>query len=202
MKTIDVVDKPCPLPLIATKKALKESDNDEQIKIISNSETSVKNVTRYLEDNGIIVKEQIVGDSFELVFNKNGEEPIIEEAEKYCTSTQPDDKGFAVVFGKDRVGEGSEELGKMMVGGMLTAFFETERIPEKIIFMNSGINLVIEGSNVLDILTKLEKNGSKLLVCGTCLEYYNKINYIKVGNISNMDEILEVLTSYTKVVNI
>ena len=202
MKTIDVKNKPCPLPLIATKKALKESDIDEQIKIIINSETSVKNVTRYLKDNGIIVNEQIVGDSYELVFNKNGKEPIIEEAEKYCTATQPDEKGFAVVFGKDRVGEGSEELGKMMVGGMLTAFFETERIPEKIIFMNSGINLVIEGSNVLDILTKLEKNGSKLLVCGTCLEYYNKINYIKVGNISNMDEILEALTSYSKVVNI
>jgi len=68
--------------------------------------------------------------------------------------------------------------------------------------MNSGINLVVEGSTVLNILKKLEINGSKLLVCGTCLEYYNKVNNIKVGNISNMDEILEVLTTYTKVVNI
>jgi len=202
MKTIDVQGKPCPLPLIATKKALKESTNDEQIKIITNSETSAKNVIRYLNDNGIKVNQQIIGNSYELVFSKNGEEPIIEEAEEYCTGSQPDDKGFAVVFGKDRLGEGSEELGKMMVGGMLTAFYETERIPEKIIFMNSGINLVVEGSTVLNILKKLEINGSKLLVCGTCLEYYNKVNNIKVGNISNMDEILEVLTTYTKVVNI
>ena len=202
MKTIDVKGKPCPLPLVAAKKALKESDIDEQIKIIINSETSVKNVTRYLKDNGLKVNQQIAGDSYELTFCKNGEEPIIEEAEEYCIRSEQNDSGFAVVFGKDRLGEGSEDLGKMMVGGMLTAFFETERIPEKIIFLNSGINLVVEGSSVLEILEKLENNGSKLLVCGTCLEYYDKVNSIRVGNISNMDEILEVLTTYSKVVNI
>ena len=202
MKIIDVKGKACPLPLIATKKALKESDKDELIKIIIDSETSVKNVMRYLKDNGVKVKQQIAGDSFELIFNKDGEEPVIEEAEAYCASSESDDQAFVVVFGKDRLGEGSEDLGNMLVGGMLTTLVEEERTPDKIIFLNSGINLAVEGSPVLSLLKKLETHGSKLLICGACLDYFDKMESLKVGRVSNMVEILEVLTSYSKVINI
>ena len=202
MKIIDVKGKACPLPLIATKKALKESDKDELIKIVIDSETSVKNVVRYLKDNGIKVKQQIVGDSFELIFNKDGEEPIIEEAEAYCESSKSDDQGFVVVFGKDRLREGSEDLGKMLVGGMLTTLVEEERTPDKIIFMNSGINLAVVGSPVLSLLKKLETRGSKLLICGACLDYFDEMENLKAGRVSNMVEILEILTSHSKVINI
>jgi len=202
MKVIDVKGKACPLPLIATKKALKESHKDELIKIVIDSETSVKNVMRYLKDNGIKVKQQIVGDSFELIFNKDGEEPVIEEAEAYCTSSESDDQAFVVVFGKDRLGEGSEDLGKMLVGGMLTTLVEEERTPDKIIFLNSGINLVLDGSPVLNLLIELESKGSELLSCGACLDYFDKLDNLKVGRVSNMVEILDVFTSYSKVINI
>ena len=202
MKVIDVKGKACPLPLIATKKALKESDKDELIKIVIDSETSVKNVVRYLKDNGIKVKQQIVGDSFELIFNKDGEEPVIEEAEAYCASSESDEQGFVVVFGKDRLGEGSEDLGKMLVGGMLTTLVEEERTPDKIIFLNSGINLVLKNSPVLNLLIELESKGSELLSCGACLDYFDEMKNLKAGRVSNMVEILDVLTSYSKVINI
>ena len=202
MKVIDVRGKACPLPLIATKKTLKESDKDELIKMVIDSETSVKNVMRYLKDNGIKVKQQITGDSFELIFNKDGEEPIIEEAEAYCASPESDDEGFVVIFGKDKLGEGSKDLGKMLVGGMLTTLVEEESIPDKIIFMNSGINLVLKDSLVLNLLKELESKGSELLSCGACLDYYDEMENLKVGKVSNMVEILEILTSYSKVINI
>jgi len=202
MKVIDVKGKACPLPLIATKKALKESDKDELIKIVIDSETSVKNVVRYLKDNGIMVKQQIVGDSFELIFNKDGEEPVIEEAEAYCASSESDDQAFVVVFGKDRLGEGSEDLGKMLVGGMLTTLVEEERTPDKIIFLNSGINLVLKNSPVLNLLIELESKGSELLSCGACLDYFDEMKNLKAGRVSNMVEILDILTSYSKVINI
>ena len=202
MKVIDVKGKACPLPLVATKKALKEGSKDELIKIIIDSETSLKNVMRYLKDNGIKVKQQNVGDSFELIFNKDGEEPVIEEAEAYCAGSESDDQAFVVVFGKDRLGEGSEDLGKMLVGGMLTTLVEEERTPDKIIFLNSGINLVLDGSPVLNLLIELETKGSELLSCGACLDYFDEIKNLKAGRVSNMVEILEILTFYSKVINI
>jgi len=41
-----------------------------------------------------------------------------------------------------------------------------------------------------------------LLSCGTCLDYFNKMKNLGVGRVSNMLEILEAMTSYSKVINI
>lgn len=57
MKVIDVRGKKCPMPLVETKKALKVTDKSEAIKVILDSENSVKNVMRYLEDNNIQVNK-------------------------------------------------------------------------------------------------------------------------------------------------
>jgi selenium metabolism protein YedF len=190
------------MPLVETKKALKESTAKGLIKVITDSENSVKNVTRYLKDNGIEVNVQQSGNTFELVFSKEGSKPVIEAAESYCDTSEISNDNFIVVYTKDRIGEGSNDLGNMLVGGMLTTLSETDKIPDKMIFMNSGINLVIEGSPVLDLLINMEKKGSELLVCGTCLDYFGKTDELKVGRVSNMLEILDIMAAYSKVINI
>lgn len=190
------------MPLVETKKALKESEKDELIKIILDSENSVKNVMRYLKDNSIQVSQQQSGNTFELLFRKEGSKPVIEEAESYCTISEQSADSFIIVFGKDRLGEGSDDLGNMLVGGMLTTLVETERIPDKIIFLNSGINLVVDNSPVLPLFKKLEIHGCELLACGTCLDYFDKTEKLGAGRVSNMLEILESMISYSKVINI
>jgi selenium metabolism protein YedF len=202
MKVIDVRGKKCPMPLVETKKALKESEKDELIKVVLDSENSVKNVTRYLKDNSIQVSQQQSGSTFEILFRKEGSSPVIEEAESYCATSEQSSDHFIIIFGKDRLGEGSEDLGNMLIGGMLTTLTETGRVPDQMIFINSGINLVVENSPVLDLLKKLEDEGSEILACGTCLDYFEKTEHLKVGRISNMLEILESMTSYSKVINI
>ncbi len=202
MKVIDVRGKKCPMPLVETKRALKESEMNELIKVILDSENSVKNVTKYLKDNHIQIKEQQSGKIYELLFKKEGSQPIIEEAESYCSTEDKTSDNFIIVFGKDRLGEGSDDLGNMLIGGMLTTLVETDRVPDKMIFINSGINLVVENSPVLNLLRKLENNGCELLACGTCLDYFGKTENLKVGRVSNMLEILEAMTSYSKVINI
>lgn len=137
-----------------------------------------------------------------MLFKRVGSEPVIEEAESYCTASEQAPNSFIIVFGKDRLGEGSDDLGNMLVGGMLTTLVETERTPDKIIFINSGINLVINDSPVLSLLKKLEDRGCELLSCGTCLDYFDKMENLGVGRVSNMLEILEAMTSYSKVINI
>jgi selenium metabolism protein YedF len=202
MKLIDVRGKKCPMPLVETKKALKESAKDELIKVIMDSENSVKNVTRYLKDNNIQISEQQSEGVYELLFKKEGSKPVIEAAESYCSTADQASDNFIIIFGKDRLGEGSDDLGNMLIGGMLTTLVETERIPDKIIFLNSGINLALDDSSVLPLLKKLEINGCELMTCGTCLDYFEKTEYLGVGRVSNMLEILDALVSYSKVINI
>ena len=124
------------------------------------------------------------------------------QPETYCETAVNGDNSYVMMFAKDRLGEGSEELGNVLVGGLLLSTLAQETLPEKIIFMNSGINLVTEGSLVLSQLQELEAKGVELLTCGTCLDYFGKMEDLKIGRISNMHEILESMLNVSKVINI
>ncbi len=202
MKTIDVKGRKCPMPLIETKKALKEMKQDESLKVILDSETSVQNVMRYLNDNGIAAEKQNNGKEFEIVVNKSVNEVELTEVDPYCETHVPTDKSYVVVFAKDRIGEGDNDLGYVLAGSMLNTIKEYEVLPQKIIFMNSGINLVLKGAPSLVHLTELEKKGVELITCGTCLNYFEKEDQLAVGRVTNMYEILDSLLKAGKVVNI
>jgi hypothetical protein len=48
----------------------------------------------------------------------------------------------------------------------------------------------------------LEKNGTEILACGTCLDYYKLKEKLCVGSVSNMYAILEKMSTATKVITI
>ena len=203
MKTLDVKGKKCPMPLIETKKALKEMGKDESLRIIIDNETSVKNVTHFLEDNDIPVSQKQNNGIFELTVNKPADETFeSSEAEAYCEVPAEKDKSFVVMLAKDHLGEGEHELGHALVGSMLNTVREMEQLPQKIIFMNSGINLVINGSLFLPQIKELESMGVNIITCGTCLDYYGKMDYLAVGRVSNMAEIMESMMEVGKVINV
>lgn len=56
---------------------------------------------------------------------------------------------------------------------------ESSPKPESLIFMNSGVKLAVEGSPVLESLENLEKAGVTILVCGTCLNYFELKDKLK-----------------------
>jgi len=202
MKILDVKGKKCPMPLIETKKALKEINTDETLRILLDNETSVKNVSHYLEDNGISMDKSQRGDNWEIIVNKGEADLENTIPEAYCATPAEKDDSYVVVFTKDRIGEGSEELGEALVGAMLNSLLELDTPPKKLIFMNSGINIVLTGSIVLHSLKDLEAKGVEILVCGTCLDYFDKMEDLEVGRISNMYEIMESMTGVGKVINI
>lgn len=100
-------------------------------------------------------------------------------------------KGGVILITADQIGMGNEELGKVLMKSFLFTLSETNLKPETIMFMNSGVKLTVEGSPVLESLDKLEKEGVNILVCGTCLNYFELKDKLKKGKISNMYEIVE-----------
>lgn len=202
MKTIDVKGKSCPLPLIETKKALQEIEKDEALKVITNNENSKNNIIRFLNDNGMDAQISQTGDVYELIISEHGADLETVKAEEYCSVDEPAKTDYVVVFGKDRLGDGSDDLGYGLAGSFLHTLNETEKLPSKIMFLNSGINLVTEGSPILIPLNELAKKGVEILSCGTCLDYFDKTDKLAVGRISNMLEILESMQNAGKVINI
>jgi selenium metabolism protein YedF len=201
MKIVDVKGQACPMPLIRTKKALKEISEGEALKVIINNESSMRNVLHFLEDNGISARMEKTGDVYEIFVNKQGEANLEQvDVNDYCEVNYPPED-FVLVFSKNRIGDGAEELGKMLVAGFLDTFKEMERLPKKVIFLNSGVDLVLKGSPVVPVLKEYELKGIELLACGTCLEYYDKLDEVAVGRVSNAYDILNATINAGKVIN-
>ena len=60
--------------------------------------------------------------------------------------------------------------------------------------MNEGVKLVLEDSSACEYIKELEKAGTKILVCGTCTTHFGITGKAAVGTVSNMFEIMEMLT--------
>lgn len=189
------------MPLIETKKALKEIGEGETLQILIDNPTSAKNVTHFLNDNNIGYSEQKNGNVIELLVNHSDANLDEVDETAYCAVDFPQPSNYVVFMSKDRIGEGSDELGEALAGAMLNTLNSMESLPEKILFMNSGINLVLKGSLVIEPLKELQEKGVKLIVCGTCLDYFGKMDELEIGRVSNMLDMLESMQSAGKVLN-
>ncbi len=84
------------------------------------------------------------------------------------------------------LGRGNDELGELIMSNFLRLLVESPDKPAALIFWNTGVKLVCEGSWALAHLKKLEEQGVEILACSTCLEYFDLTEKIKVGKTTNM----------------
>ncbi len=194
MKTVDAKGKQCPVPLVMAKKALEDIAVDETLEILIDNETSLKNVTRFMNDNGMKTNTQTGEGVFHLFVNKTGEFSKKAKAEDYCSISTVGTSGYVIAFQRNFLGDGDPDLGKILLKAFINTLPEIENKPSKLMFLNSGIFLTLKDSYVLDSLKKLENEGLEILVCGTCLDFYKKKDDLGVGIVSNMYDILNRLS--------
>ena len=51
MHTVDTRGQQCPAPLIATRRALKETGTGDSFKVLTDSKNALDNISRFLKDN-------------------------------------------------------------------------------------------------------------------------------------------------------
>ena len=113
-----------------------------------------------------------------------------------------DSTGIVVFIRSETIGRGDDELGLNLMMNHLHQLSKADIVPDVIIMMNAGVKLVVEGSEVLEELEQLEKRGSTILACGTCMNFFNVAEKQKVGKPSNMVEITNTLLNASKVITI
>ncbi|MBC7344386.1 MAG: sulfurtransferase-like selenium metabolism protein YedF, partial [Clostridia bacterium] len=74
--------------------------------------------------------------------------------------------------------------------------------PRAVIFLNTGVKLSSEGSPIISSLVRLEQRGTEILSCGTCLDYYGLKDKLCVGRVTNIYDVVEFVTTASKVVSI
>ena len=72
----------------------------------------------------------------------------------------------------------------------------------RLVFVNNGVKLTVEGSSVLSVLKELEDGGIHILVCGTCLTHFDLLDKKQVGETTNMLDIVTAMQLADKVINI
>ncbi len=197
-RTVDARGLLCPKPLIMTKKALQELLPGEEVTILLDNETSKENVHRFLQDNGADAAWSEADGVFTIRVTKTTDAMQEAEADEYCEV--PAAKPHVIAVKNDKMGFGSEELGQILIQAFVNTIQEASPLPGAIVFYNNGVHLATEGSPLIDSLKELEARGVKILVCGTCLDYYGKKEQLRVGRISNMYDILQALTTAGHVV--
>jgi len=192
---VDARGLSCPQPVIATKKAL-DSITDGVVVTIVDNEVSKENVIKFATANQCDVSCEQRNGAFYIRIAKSG------SAEPSSTNNQPLVKSGNAPSGKvvyfinqDVLGQGSMDLGAVLMKSFFYTLTEMEDYPRSILFVNSGVYLTVEGSPVLELIKKLAARGVTILSCGTCLDYYKIKEKLAVGSVTNMYTIVGEMNS-------
>jgi selenium metabolism protein YedF len=191
MKEIDARGLVCPQPVILTKKALEGMAEGEVVTIVDNI-TAKENVSRLAEN--LSCKYEIS--------DENGCYHIKIKKAAGAQSTETKEDSTVIVITSDKLGQGAEELGKVLIKSYTYALSEATPLPKAVMFLNSGVKLTAEGSEVAENIKKLENSGVEIISCGTCLDFYQLKDKLQVGIVGNMYSIIEKMNSAGKVINI
>lgn len=184
-KQVDARKEACPKPVIMTKKALDDILEGVVTTIVDN-EVAKENVSKLAKNLNLNFDVEKSGNDYYITITKG----IVEDGEA-LVCTPNNFKDMTIVFGQDIMGKGSEELGKILIKGFIYTLTESTPFPSTLVFLNSGVRLTVEDSEVIEDIKKLEEEGVEILSCGTCLDYYELKDKLAVGEISNMYTILE-----------
>lgn len=185
-----------------TKQALNDSAVGGSITVLIDNETSCQNVERFLRDNSLQPQVNRDGKLFAITFTKSGSTLPAPNAEAYCLPANESTGGgsYVVSLAADTVGRGPAELGAILVKGLIETLKSVSPAPTHLILYSSAILLAVDDSPLVESIRTLEQRGIKVLICGTCVDYYQKKSEIHVGTISNMLSILEVQAAAGKVI--
>ena len=192
-KQIDARGMNCPLPVIHTKKALEAIDEGVVTTIVDN-DAAKENVSKLAKSLTLKVDvEEKQGSYYINIFKDHSIDNIEGIMADDISCDNSPKKDLVILITKNYFGEGELELGKILMKSYIYALTEVQPYPKSILFLNSGVNLVVEGADSIEHLRTLEANGVEVLSCGTCLDYYKLKDKLVVGGISNMYTIVEKL---------
>lgn len=197
---VDARGLPCPQPVTLTRKALEAHD---VVTTIVDNDTAQENVTRMAQKAGHAVAVERREDGTYIHIRKGAERPH-EEGEAVARAPGAPPQGpLVLLVPSEQFGRGdAPELGALLTRGFFHTLGEVQPLPDKVIFLNSGVKLVVQGSPVLEDLQALAAQEVEILACGTCLGYFGLTDQVAVGQVSNMYTIAETLLRAGKVVSL
>ena len=100
------------------------------------------------------------------------------------------------------IGSADNELGHNLINMYFYTLTQMDTPPSVIAFMNEGVMLPCENQQIVESLKTLMEKGTRVMVCGTCLNFFGITDKLQCGTVSNMYEILEAVTACGKMMRV
>lgn len=191
MLELDCRHLACPAPVLQVKKGLEES-GQKGLRVLVDDVAAKENVSRFAASRGYAVQESDMGDHFALEITSPG---VVERS-------TPPVGGGVVLIASDSLGSGPDELGKLLMKNFLISLLEVIDPPEKILLINSGVLLTVNGGDSVEALQKLASAGVEVMACGVCLDFFSVREKQAVGGVTNMLTIAESMLQARTVIRL
>lgn len=192
MDIINMVGKPCPIPVIEAKKAIRTAMPGQTVQMLVDNDISRQNLQKMAEG---------VGCGFGYEAQPDGNVLVTLTAREAC-AVMEQDEGFVVAIGANMMGRGDGELGAMLMKSYIYSLTQLDFPPVSLMFFNSGVQLTTEGSASIEDLKTLEAKGTVITSCGACLDFYHLKEKLRVGSVTNMYAIAGTMTGAARLVNL
>ena len=198
MKELDCRGLACPRPVLKTKELVDSGTHD--ISVLVDNEAAKENVLRFLVNQGFDVTIKAGSGEFTVTGVKQGEY----ETCRIMSNIEVGGKAgkITVMITTDRMGFGDDALGLQLMINFLATLKEMGKDLWRLIFVNNGVKLAIEGAETLPSIQELERSGVHVMVCGTCLNHFGLLKQKRVGETTNMLDVVTSLQVSDKVINV
>jgi intracellular sulfur oxidation DsrE/DsrF family protein len=99
------------------------------------------------------------------------------------------------------MGDAPAALQQKLASVFLT-MLSKEMLPGVIAFYGDGVRLTCDDSPALEQLRALANQGTRLVICQTCLDFFDLRDKVRVGIIGGMGDIVAAMQSADKVISV
>jgi selenium metabolism protein YedF len=198
METLNCQGLTCPQPVVETRNFLAARPGVTGLIVLVDNEAAAQNVKRFLEGQGF--KSSILGaePEFQVRAQKQDQGSCELAVEKGLERPHK----TLIMIAQDTLGQGDDQLGTSLMLNFLRTLKEMQESLWRLVFVNNGVKLTIEGAEALSILKELESDKVSILVCGTCLNHFGLLEKKRVGETTNMLDIVTSLDVADKVITL
>ncbi|WP_297228133.1 sulfurtransferase-like selenium metabolism protein YedF [uncultured Desulfovibrio sp.] len=199
MKEVDCRGLACPGPVVACSRVVKQ-ETPSALCVLVDNPAAVENVSRFLRTSGYTVSNERKEEALWQI-QASREAVGTSEAASVPQASAPSTRGKTLVLiTTETLGRGDEALGAKLMDNFLATLPELGDALWRIVLLNGGVRLAARPGKALDSLKALEAAGVSILVCGTCLDYYQLLEKRAVGQTTNMLDVVSSLALADKVI--
>ena len=193
MKHLDMVGKPCPMPVVRARKVLQAG---EGVTVDVDNEVAVQNLRKMADGEGHDFSfVQLAGGIFRMSIGAR--EQVSDVSAAVCNFGE----GLLLVT-HEQMGDGDPKLGAMLMKGYIFAQTELAAPPADIVCLNGGAKLTTAGAATVPDLLTLEAKGVRIWTCGTCANFFGITDDLAVGKITDMMNIATMIAGAVRVVTV